>query len=97
MGSGASKTARRSLKPSRVTATEPINKIRLPDSHRTNGQNSASYYSQISLAICVEIEQDAGDPHFLANLSRLGPVRVNHSMETTRPVGYVFLLSRCWR
>jgi len=32
-----------------------------------------------------EIEQDAGDPHFLANLSRLGPVRINHSMETTRP------------
>ncbi|KAF8803567.1 hypothetical protein BYT27DRAFT_7340795 [Phlegmacium glaucopus] len=32
-----------------------------------------------------EIEQDAGDPDFLANLSRLGPVRVNHSMETIRP------------
>jgi len=68
MGSTASKTARKSLKSSRVTATEPINKNRLPDSHRTK-----------------EIEQDAGDPHFLANLSRLGPVRVNHSMETTRP------------
>jgi len=32
-----------------------------------------------------EIEQDAGDSHFLANLSRLGPVRVNRSMETKRP------------
>jgi len=68
MGSAASKTARRYPKPSRVIATEPTYKNRLPDSHRTK-----------------EIEQDAGDPHFLANLSRLGPVRVNHSMETTRP------------
>lgn len=32
-----------------------------------------------------EIEQDAGDPDFLANLGRLGPVRVNRSMGTTRP------------
>jgi hypothetical protein len=93
MGSTASKTARRCLKPSRVTATEPIKKNRLPDSHRTKGQNSTS--KQISLTICVEIE-DAGDPHFLANLSRLGPVRVNHSMETPHPVGYIFLLSQCW-
>lgn len=96
MGSTASKTARRYPKPSRVSATEPINKNRLPDSHRSKGQNSTSYYRQISLTIFVEIEQDAGDPHFLANLSRLGPVRVNHSMETTRPVGYIFLLSPCW-
>ena len=96
MGSAASKTARRSPKPSnRLTATEPTNKNRLPDSHRTKGQNSTSY-RQISLANCVEIEQDARDPHFLANLSRLGPVRVNHSMETIRPVGYIFLLTRCW-
>lgn len=96
MGSAASKTARRCLKPSRVTAMEPTNKNRLPDSHRTKSQNSTSYYRQIGLAICVEIEQDTGDPHFLANLSRLGPVRINHSMETTHPVGYIFLLSRCW-
>lgn len=91
MGNAASKTARRCLKPGRVTATEPINKNRPPDTHRNKGQNSTSYYRQISLAICVvEIEQDAGDPHFLANLSRLG-VRVNHSMETALPVGYMFL------
>ena len=96
MGSAASKTARRCLKPGRVTEAKPTNKKRLPDSRRSKGQNSTSYYSQISLAICVEIEQDAGDPHFLANLSRLGPVRVNHSKETTRPVGYFLLLSRCW-
>ena len=43
MGSAASKTARKYLKPSRVTAMEPTNKIRLPDSHRTKGQNSTSY------------------------------------------------------
>lgn len=96
MGSTASKTARRCLKPSRVTATEPINKNRLPDSHRSKGQNSTSYYRQIISTNCVDIEQDARDPHFLANLSRLGPVRVNHSKETTRPVGYIFSLSQCW-
>ncbi|RDB24240.1 hypothetical protein Hypma_008771 [Hypsizygus marmoreus] len=30
------------------------------------------------------IERDAQDPHFLANLSRLGPVRVDHHMKTVR-------------
>jgi len=72
MGSAASKAARRYPKPSRVPATEPINKNRLADAHRSQ-----------------EIEQDAGDPDFLENLSRLGPVRINHSMETPRldPIG----------
>lgn len=28
------------------------------------------------------IEKDAMDPHLLSNLSRLGPVRVDHHMET---------------
>ncbi|KAH0584301.1 hypothetical protein H2248_009846 [Termitomyces sp. 'cryptogamus'] len=32
-----------------------------------------------------EIERDAHDPHFLANLNRLGPVRVDHHMERIRP------------
>jgi len=32
-----------------------------------------------------EVEQDARDPDFIANLSRLGPVRVDHPMETPRP------------
>ena len=33
------------------------------------------------------IEQDAGDPDFLSNLSRLGQVRVDHHMQHVRPVG----------
>lgn len=70
MGGAVSKTVRRSYpKPGRVPATEPTNKNRLPESHRTK-----------------EIERDdTGDPHFLANLSRLGPVCVSLSMETSRP------------
>jgi len=32
-----------------------------------------------------EIEKDAQDPDFLANLNRLGPVRVNHHMQPVRP------------
>ncbi|GBE80729.1 predicted protein [Sparassis crispa] len=31
-----------------------------------------------------DIEQDAKDPQFLANLSRLGPVKVDHHMQTFR-------------
>ncbi|KXN87750.1 hypothetical protein AN958_08226 [Leucoagaricus sp. SymC.cos] len=31
------------------------------------------------------IEKDARDPHFLANLQQLGPVKVDHHMRTIRP------------
>ncbi|EJF65693.1 hypothetical protein DICSQDRAFT_165404 [Dichomitus squalens LYAD-421 SS1] len=31
------------------------------------------------------IQRDAHDPQFLANLSKLGPVRVDHHMQTIRP------------
>ncbi len=33
----------------------------------------------------LAIERDAADPHFLANLNKLGPVRVDH-MQTIRAV-----------
>ena len=36
----------------------------------------------------VDIRRDAQDPHFLANLSRLGPVRVDHHMKAVRPVSF---------
>ena len=88
MGSVSSKTARRYPKPSRVPITEAN---QLAESHRTKGLTSTSYHGQFSSVFLVEIKQDAGDPDFLANLSRLGPVRVNHSMETTRLVGCAFL------
>ncbi|KAG6872808.1 hypothetical protein C0995_006407 [Termitomyces sp. Mi166 len=32
-----------------------------------------------------EVERDAHDPHFLANLNRLGPVRVDHHTQAVRP------------
>ncbi|KAI8998803.1 hypothetical protein BD414DRAFT_476133 [Trametes punicea] len=31
------------------------------------------------------IERDSKDPHFLANLNKLGPVKVDHHMQTIRP------------
>ena len=34
----------------------------------------------------IAIERDAADPHFLANLNKLGPVRVDHHMQAIRPV-----------
>lgn len=33
----------------------------------------------------VAIEQDAADPHFLQKLNQLGPVKVDHHMQTIRP------------
>ncbi|ETW85520.1 hypothetical protein HETIRDRAFT_470555 [Heterobasidion irregulare TC 32-1] len=35
------------------------------------------------------IERDARDPQLLANLSRLGPVKVDHHMQTVRTTEYV--------
>jgi hypothetical protein len=34
----------------------------------------------------IAIERDGADPHFLANLNKLGPVRVDHHMQAIRPV-----------
>ncbi|KAF5365615.1 hypothetical protein D9758_003188 [Tetrapyrgos nigripes] len=31
------------------------------------------------------IDSDSGDPHFLSNLNRLGPVKVDHHMQAMRP------------
>ena len=36
----------------------------------------------------VAIEQDAADPHFLQKLNQLGPVKVDHHMQTIRPVRF---------
>jgi len=34
----------------------------------------------------IVIQRDARDPQLLANLSKLGPVRVDHHMQTIRTV-----------
>jgi hypothetical protein len=34
----------------------------------------------------LAIERDAADPHFLANLNKLGPVRVDHMQNPIRAV-----------
>ena len=46
----------------------------------------SNYASCIRLTRNKAIEQDAGDPDFLSNLSKLGQVRVDHHMKTVRPV-----------
>jgi hypothetical protein len=40
----------------------------------------------------LAIEKDAQDPDFLANLSRLGPVRVDHHMQTVRLVSLIIFV-----
>jgi len=39
-----------------------------------------------SLDNLIAIQDDAGDPHFLANLNRLGPVRVDRHAQTVHLV-----------
>jgi hypothetical protein len=45
------------------------------------------------LFVYLAIEKDAFDPHFLASVQKLGPVRVDHHMRTVRPVSYYLLLN----
>ncbi|TFK42881.1 hypothetical protein BDQ12DRAFT_297172 [Crucibulum laeve] len=76
MGSLPSKAARKLPKrtetPSWAGARTPH-----PD-HLPTGRSAASETRTEA------IEKDAGDPHFLANLNRLGPVKVDHHMKTVR-------------
>jgi hypothetical protein len=47
------------------------------------------YFKMINLAV----EEDGGDPDFLLNLQRLGPVRVDHCQEPIRQVLPVSVIS----
>ncbi|KZT05372.1 uncharacterized protein LAESUDRAFT_727009 [Laetiporus sulphureus 93-53] len=79
MGSAASKPARhfsKSVKP-KWAGTRTTN-----PSEATTSQSAMPQASEIRNEA---IERDSVDPQFLANLSKLGQVRVDHHMQTIRP------------
>ncbi|KAF8061530.1 hypothetical protein FPV67DRAFT_283858 [Lyophyllum atratum] len=84
MGSAASKASRKLPK---RTETPSWAGVRTPHvSEKPNDRRASETRTQ-------DIEKDAQDPDFLANLTRLGPVRVDHHMQTIRPateVGQLF-------
>ena len=41
-------------------------------------------HKSLLVVLASAIEADARDPHFMANLGRLGQVKVDHHMETYR-------------
>lgn len=62
---------------------------RLASEHRTEGVSvelSLSVFGTRFMVDLQAIEKDARDPDFLANLRRLGPVKVDHHMKPVRPV-----------
>jgi hypothetical protein len=59
----------------------------LASAQRTEGASATISSGSASTQFMVSaIEKDARDPHFLANLQQLGPVKVDHHMKTVRPV-----------
>ncbi|KAF8212430.1 hypothetical protein K438DRAFT_1567257 [Mycena galopus ATCC 62051] len=74
MGALSSK-ATRSL-PKRVT-TPPWSGARAPRAVDSLTQTASETKNDV-------IEQDSKDPHFLSKLNQLGPVRVDHHMQTVR-------------
>jgi hypothetical protein len=70
----------------------PLPTARQPWASETKDEGSASLvpnlYAQPNQI--KAIQRDAKDPQFLANLNRLGPVRVDHHMQTIRTVSFLF-------
>jgi len=83
MGGASSKAARKLPKRvetptwagSRTNPNSP--KSPLPDIHRASETKDEA------------IEKDSRDPQFLSNLNRLGPVRVDHHMQSYRPDDHI--------
>ncbi|KAF5357869.1 hypothetical protein D9756_001825 [Leucocoprinus leucothites] len=85
MGSSASKAARKLPKraepPAWVGKRTPG-----PSDPKPAGVTREQVQEQLASEHKSEaIEQDARDPHLLANLQQLGPVKVDHHMKTIRP------------
>ncbi|KIM48943.1 hypothetical protein M413DRAFT_21240 [Hebeloma cylindrosporum] len=80
MGSSASKAARKYPKhpefPSQAARS-------VPQTSRSKPVVSQNHLAESRRS--EAIERDAADPDFLSNLSRLGPVRVDHHMQAVRP------------
>ncbi|CAA7267629.1 unnamed protein product [Cyclocybe aegerita] len=77
MGSSASKAARKYPPQAAQAALKNGAKARAPPAPAQTEHLADSHRS-------AAIERDAGDPDFMANLSRLGQVRVDHHMQPVR-------------
>ncbi|KAI0049673.1 hypothetical protein FA95DRAFT_1588093 [Auriscalpium vulgare] len=72
--------------PSKAARSLPKTSARAPPAWagaRTPGPSDPQLASHARQPLAT-IRQDSRDPHLLANLSRLGPVRVDHHMQTVR-------------
>lgn len=93
MGSSTSKAARTFPK-SKTPAWSGARTPRLDDAprqtlaaeHKSKGIGILTSQRAGSLDDLIAIQDDAGDPHFLANLNRLGPVRVDRHAQTVHQV-----------
>ncbi|KAG7452689.1 uncharacterized protein BT62DRAFT_1070429 [Guyanagaster necrorhizus] len=76
MGAASSKAAKKypkmAEKPSWAGARTPRTAETIPRPRASEVKNQ-------------DIERDAQDPHFLSNLNKLGPVRVDHHMQSFQP------------
>jgi len=79
MGSSASKAARKYPEAVGKAVEAGMKRSTVPPAGVTNVTRLAEAHKSEA------IERDAVDPHFLANLNKLGPVRVDHHMQTIRP------------
>jgi hypothetical protein len=71
----------------------PLPTARQPWASETKDEGSASLVPNLHAQPnqIKAIQRDAKDPQFLANLNRLGPVRVDHHMQTIRTVSFCFV------
>ncbi|KAF7777468.1 hypothetical protein Agabi119p4_3540 [Agaricus bisporus var. burnettii] len=84
MGNSASRAARKLPK---RAEPPPLASNRTPNlTNRPNGVNREHVRDELASERKTEaIKQDAFDPHFLANVRKLGAVQVDHHMQTIRP------------
>ena len=95
MGSSASKAVRKYPKGTELPRNVPhanrskpvVAQNQLAESRRSEGVfRFCNSFFLVADGQPPAIERDAADPDFLSNLSRLGPVKVDHHMQTVRPV-----------
>ncbi|KAI0693746.1 hypothetical protein BC835DRAFT_1352715 [Cytidiella melzeri] len=87
MGSASSKATRQfpktASKPTWAGArTQPPDEAGVPQLKQADQPSAAQRASETRTEA---IEQDSRDPHFLAKLNRLGPVKVDHHMRSYQP------------
>ncbi|EPT00335.1 hypothetical protein FOMPIDRAFT_1060342 [Fomitopsis schrenkii] len=87
MGGATSKPVRHFPKISKAPATWAGARTPRPDelAAATGGPSKLAPSPQASETRSEAIERDARDPQFMAMLSKLGPVKVDHHMHTLRP------------